>query len=96
MIRFTAIDYFHQDKKFLTLDGIELAEEEPVASEHQNYRALMSKLPKRQEQILTLAFYHHLTLNDIAHVTELHIGTVRTHYERGKKSLRELIKRNGL
>lgn len=96
VIRFTAIDYFKKQRKLVGLDGIELSTEATETAEPDNYRDLLNQLPERQQQILTLAFYHHMTLTSIAEVTHLHIGTVRTHYERGKKALRELIKKTAL
>jgi DNA-directed RNA polymerase specialized sigma24 family protein len=32
-----------------------------------------------------------MTLTTIADLMELHIGTVRTHYERGKDALKDII-----
>jgi RNA polymerase sigma-70 factor (ECF subfamily) len=34
-----------------------------------------------------------MTLEEAAKVLELHIGTVRTHYDRGKKKLKEWIEK---
>ena len=52
---------------------------------------MLNRLPERQQQVLLLAFYHEMTLASIAELLEVHIGTVRTHYERGKAALKNLI-----
>ena len=90
VIRFTAIDHLKKRNRFESLDNIPITET-PLESVSVNYKALLARLSDRQQQILLLAFYHGLSLNQIAEVTELHIGTVRTHYERGKAALRALI-----
>ena len=91
VIRFTAMDYLKKRILFNELDKLEVVEEELFEPDPINYKALLSKLSDRQHQILLLAFYHGMTLAAIADVTGLHIGTIRTHYERGKDALRNLI-----
>jgi len=93
VIRFTAIDHFKKQQKHVSLDGIVIVEETKDDAEENNYRAILMQLPERQQQILTLAFYHQMTLAEIAEVKNLHIGTVRTHYERGKEALRKRLKK---
>ena len=91
VIRFTAIDFMKTNRSYRTLDDVEIAEEPAMNSEETNYKALLLQLPERQREVLLLAFYHQMTLAVIAETTGLHIGTVRTHYERGKSALRKLI-----
>jgi len=94
IIRFTAIDHMKQNKRFGSLDDvIQLADTDGdlEIKETINYRELLKQLPERQQQVLLLAFYHEMTLASIAEVTQLHIGTVCTHYERGKATLKQLI-----
>ena len=38
-----------------------------------------------------MVFYHEMTLEDCAEVLHVSIGTVRTHYDRGKKRLKQMI-----
>ncbi len=92
VIRYTAIDYKKKKHTHEALENVRVGIEE-TAFEMQtiNYKALLNKLPDRQRQVLLLAFYHSMSLTEIASVTQLHIGTVRTHYERGKQAMRTLI-----
>lgn len=93
VIRFTAIDELKaQGKwKWQELENELIWEESP--SEPQSYEHLISKLPKMQQEVLLMVFYHDLTLEQAAAVLQLHIGTVRTHYDRGKKKLKEWIEK---
>jgi RNA polymerase sigma factor (sigma-70 family) len=91
VIRFTAIDHLKKKVPFEGLETLQLMDEEQAEPDEINYRAFLSRLPERQHEVLLLAFYHNLTLAMIADLMELHIGTVRTHYERGKEALREMI-----
>lgn len=90
-IRFTAIDFLKKRPSYETLENIDLVEEEPEAVKSMDYKRLLTKLSDRQQQVLLLSFYHGMTLAEIAEVINVHIGTVRTHYERGKEALKHLI-----
>jgi RNA polymerase sigma-70 factor (ECF subfamily) len=92
VIRFTAIDYLKKKGiSFEALGKLQTEEEQQVEPDPINYEALLSRLPERQHQVLLLAFYHGMTLTMIADLMQLHIGTVRTHYERGKDALKDII-----
>lgn len=58
--------------------------------------ALLGSLSVRQEQVLRLVFYHGLTLEESAQVMRVSIGSARTHYDRGKKRLRQALEESGL
>lgn len=54
-------------------------------------RVALSHLSPRQQQVLHLVFYQELTIQEAAEVLAMPVGTARTHYERGKARLRQLL-----
>lgn len=92
VIRNTAIDNL---KKNVTHDNLEnimyLTSDEKT--EEMDYKKFIGQLPEQQAHVLLLAFYHDMTLENISTVMEISVGSVRTHYDRGKKRLRELIEK---
>ncbi|MEM9857771.1 MAG: RNA polymerase sigma factor [Bacteroidota bacterium] len=91
VIRNTAIDHRKSMKILYPLDMVKTKAEEKDMTEYEDYQATIQKLPERQRQVILLVFYHGRTLEEAAGILELGIGTVRTHYDRGKKALKELI-----
>ena len=92
VIRFTAFDYHKDQRQFGSLDHLEIVDDTPATTTDLNLEPYLKQLPERQKQVLLLAFYHDMSLSAIAEVLDLHIGSVRTHYQRGKSALRELLK----
>jgi RNA polymerase sigma factor (sigma-70 family) len=56
-------------------------------------RQALAELPARQREVLHLVFYQELTIQDSAKVLKISLGTARTHFERGKKRMREILER---
>jgi RNA polymerase sigma factor (sigma-70 family) len=57
-------------------------------------RVALSQLSKRQQEVLYLVFYQNLTIHEAADVLAMPVGTARTHYQRGKSRLRQLLARS--
>jgi len=52
----------------------------------------MSRLSKRQSEVLQLIFYHDMTIEQVSEVLDLSIGSTRTHYTRGKRKLAHMLR----
>ena len=107
VIRFTAIDHYR--KRARSTEKIQQVTEEMTGSQiadpeethadsgsHSplNLKKLLNRLSNRQQEVLTLVFYHNLTIEEASGVMEVSLGTARTHYERGKSALKTLITQN--
>ena len=91
VIRYSALDYLKSKVAVRETNVVDESMSYTSENEDIDYEKLLSHLSSRQRQVLLLCFYHGMTLEDVAEVTGLHIGTVRTHYERGKQGLKKLI-----
>jgi RNA polymerase sigma-70 factor (ECF subfamily) len=60
------------------------------------FRASLQKLPRRQSEVLHLVFYQSLTVENAAVAMGVSVGSARTHYDRGKRRLREILNETGL
>jgi RNA polymerase sigma factor (sigma-70 family) len=65
------------------------------AEESRALREMLAKLPRRQREVLHLVFYQDLTIEDSAGVLNISLGTARTHFQRGKATLRDLLAGTG-
>lgn len=55
----------------------------------------LSQLPARQREVIHLVFYSGLSIREAGELLGISIGSARTHYERGKKRLSELLREEG-
>jgi RNA polymerase sigma-70 factor, ECF subfamily len=65
-----------------------------LAVRSDNQRRLLQALDRlspRQREMMHLVFYQELSLQEAAEVLRIPLGTARTHYERGKARLRQLL-----
>lgn len=71
--------------------------EERVIRAEANSRlaAALDALPERPRAVLHLVFYEELSIAQAAEVLGISVGTARTHYDRGKRRLRELLGEGG-
>ncbi len=58
-------------------------------------REALERLSERQREVLHLVFYQEMSIAEAADVMEVSLGSARTHYERGKGRLREMLKQGG-
>lgn len=67
-------------------------DEDAEAAERRDQLAIaLRRLSARQCEVLLLVFYHGQTVEEAAEVMGIGVGSARTHYERGKRRLRELL-----
>ncbi|MCI0750636.1 MAG: RNA polymerase sigma factor [Flammeovirgaceae bacterium] len=95
VIKYTSIDHMRKQPKHiekLSVSHSQIPESEIEDNEKENaFTKILEFLSAQQREVLTLAFYHGLTLEEIAPLLKISIGSVRTHYERGKENFKKLL-----
>ncbi|MDP9267424.1 MAG: RNA polymerase sigma factor [Acidobacteriota bacterium] len=59
----------------------------------EQFRRMLGELPRRQREVLHLVFYQELTIEEAAAALSVGVGSARTHYDRGKKKMREMLEK---
>jgi RNA polymerase sigma-70 factor (ECF subfamily) len=98
IIKFTSIDFMRKygmRVEELNADHYQISDEEMESESDKSnlFINILLSLSGQQRKVLTLAFYHDLTLEEIAALLEISIGTARTHYERGKENFKKHLTR---
>ncbi|MGF1671517.1 MAG: RNA polymerase sigma factor [Balneolaceae bacterium] len=106
VIKFTGLDHYKAEKKYVfTENAVDVETDVQADTEEENaenseremlIKKLLSKLSPKQNEVLRLVFYHNMTIEEAAGIMNVTIGTARTHYERGKSNLRQLIDEPGM
>jgi len=79
-----------------TRSNVELESEFERSEMQRRFQEALAELPGRQRETLHLVFYQDLSLSEAAEIMNVSVGSVRRHYERGKKRLREALDREGV
>lgn len=85
-------DHFEYEQSNYSRDPLEHTE---LKQDRTRLEAALVKLPGRQQEVLHLVFYQGLTIEQAGEVLKISSGSARTHYERGKARLRELMAETG-
>jgi RNA polymerase sigma factor (sigma-70 family) len=75
------------------IDGVGVIDDAPLARDRNKLLVAqaMNQLPARQREVLELTVYREFTLEQCASILGIGVGSVRTHYHRGKASLRNSL-----
>ncbi len=96
VIRNTAMDLFRKNGRNhveLNESHNQIPDDTPRASAETTvlFMEILNGLSVQQRAVLTLAFYHDLTLDEVAETLGISKGSFRTHYERGKENFRKYL-----
>lgn len=72
-------------------DGTDLQDEHAQAGEERELHAAIERLPPLQRTVLTLYHLEELPIGEIAAITGLAEGTIKSHLFRSRKTLRDLL-----
>jgi RNA polymerase sigma factor (sigma-70 family) len=96
VIKLTSVDFIRKHIKYrekLNTVQHQIAQQDQTTETDNQalFMRILLSLSGQQRDVLTLAFYNDLRLEEIAVLLDLSIGTVRTHYERGKENFKKLL-----
>lgn len=72
-------------------DGVDLQEEHAQADDERELHAAIERLPPVQRTVLTLYHLEELPIGEIATITGLAEGTIKSHLFRSRNKLREIL-----
>ncbi len=100
VIRFTAYEQMRKTLKHIDLEAVlesHAIQDLPETETAMGYQeSMLLQLPSRQREVLLLVFYHSKNLEETASILNISKGSVSTHYDRGKKRLREIIEKQNI
>lgn len=96
----TALNQKNRNREYSTIADEELILSAEGTPEEENMRRLtagavreaVNELPERYSECLDMYFFHDLSYEQIAEVTELPVNTIKSHIFRAKKILRSKLK----
>ena len=105
VIRYTSIDVVNKMKKYrqkhayIEEMGIKENHIAEVNDQHEAITKLqceqaIASLPKRQQELMHLIFYHELSINQSAEIMNISGGAARKHYHRAKLHLSKRLSKN--
>jgi RNA polymerase sigma factor (sigma-70 family) len=83
--------------RVLASDTVSLAEQSPMQTavyaqeSAQQLQSALMLLSVRQREVLHLVFYSEFTVEQSAQTLQISVGSARTHYQRGKERLAQLL-----
>ena len=98
VIKYTASDLrrrthrrMQQEQNYLVEKQREPREDGRLPRRLDSFRNALSKLPARQQEVLELMIHHEMTLEEIADLLNISVGSVRQHYHRAKLKVKTLL-----
>lgn len=106
VIKHTATDEYRSLATQARIKGVLAQQQESVSTVEDlsqadrdfkhRFQLLLARLSAQQQEVLHLVFYQDLSIEASARVLDISLGSARTHYQRGKKRLAQLLNDNAM